>query len=232
MKSKYFRLILLHCMFFSALSGCASNLKIPTLNFTSYEDFKAGPKEGVDLVWARMGLNDETRLKRKLAQYDFVIIDRIYVLTSEDNPLDDAQITELTTYLQQRLKEKITPFKPVVEELQENTLRLSIAISNVETPNPILAITSSLLPVGLGISTISKIVTGEHTNIGSASIELLASDANTNKPIFAAIDKQTGNKDLFTMIDPLDDAKDAINWWVERLGKTFKGQLKDPISKK
>ncbi len=106
-----------------------------------------------------------------------------------------------------------------------NSLRLSIAISNVETPNPILAVTSSLLPVGLGISTISKITTGEHTNVGSATIELLASDANTDKPLFAAIDREAGNKDLSTMIDSLDDAKDAINWWVDRLGQTLVGQF-------
>lgn len=217
--------ILLPLLLSGFIFGCASNNPRPSLNFTSYEDFKAGPKDGVDLVWARIGLRDHARLKRKLAQYDSVVIDRIYVLTSENNQLDDQQITELTRYLSARLKQKIAPFKPVVDKPQQDSLRLSIAISNVETPNPILAITSSLLPVGLGISTISKIATGEHTNVGTATIELLASDANTDMPLFAAIDRKTGNKDFLTMIDSLDDAKDAINWWVTRLGNTLDGQF-------
>ena len=38
----------------------------------------------------------------------------------------------------------------------------------------------------------------------------------------AAIDRQAGNKDISTMIDSLDDAKGAINWWVDRLGVTLK----------
>lgn len=58
--------------------------------------------------------------------------------------------------------------------------------------------TSTLLPVGLGISSVSKVVTGEFTNAGS--------------------------KDFCTMIDSTDDAKDAINWWVERLGSTLRGE--------
>nr|WP_245621545.1 DUF3313 domain-containing protein [Enterovibrio calviensis] len=207
------------------LSGCTSSHLPSATNFTSYEDFQAGPEGGVDLVWARIGLRDAERLKRKIAQYDAVVIDRIYVLTNEENALSDDQITELTTYLSNRLKNKITPYKPVVDVPTANSLRLSIAISNVETPNPILAVTSSLLPVGLGISTISKITTGEHTNVGSATIELLASDASTDKPLFAAIDREAGNKDLSTMIDSLDDAKDAINWWVDRLGQTLEGEF-------
>ncbi|PML81556.1 DUF3313 domain-containing protein [Enterovibrio norvegicus] len=207
------------------LLGCASGNRIPATSFTTYEDFRAGPEGGVDLVWARVGLRTEARLKKKLAQYDSVVIDRIYVLTSEDNALDDDQINELTAYFIARLKEKITAYKPIVDTPGENSLRLSFALSNVETPNPILAVTSSLLPVGLGISTISKITTGEHTNVGGATVELLVSDAKTDRPLFAVIDRETGNKDLATMIDSLDDAKDAINWWVERLGKALDGNF-------
>ncbi len=86
--------------------------------------------------------------------------------------------------------------------------------SNVETPNPILAVTSSVLPFGLLMSTISKVTTGEHTNVGSASVRLLVSDAQEGTPLFAAIDREAGNKDFSTMIDSLDDAKDAINYWM------------------
>lgn len=34
--------------------------------------------------------------------------------------------------------------------------------------------------------------------------------------------KFTSYKDLSTMIDSLDDAKDAINYWVERFGDTLR----------
>jgi len=204
----------------TTLFGCASGIGQRATKFTSYEDFRKGPEGGVDLVWARIGLRSEDRLREKLAEYDSMIIDQVFVVTDEQN-LDKEQITELSEHMLMRLKEKVSPYKKIVTEPSETTLRLSIAISNVETPNPILAVTSSVLPFGLAISTISKVTTGEHTNVGSASVELLLSDSKTGKPLIAAIDRQAGNKDLSTMVDSLDDAKDAIDYWVDRLGVTL-----------
>ncbi|KII76175.1 DUF3313 domain-containing protein [Vibrio renipiscarius] len=202
------------------LSGCASGPLTRATTFTSYEDFSQGPEGGVDLVWAKIGLRDADRLHKKLAQYDSVVIDQIVVLSEEDR-LSKAETQELADYFVSQITQKVKPYKPVVDQPTGQSLRLSIALSNVETPNPILAVTSSVLPFGLAISTLSKVTTGEHTNVGSASVELLVSDAKNNKPLFAAIDRQTGNKDFSTMIDSLDDAKDAMDYWVDRLGVTM-----------
>ncbi len=200
--------------------GCSQGPVVKATKFTSYEDFTQGPEGGVDLVWAKFGLRDPQRLQQKLAQYDSIIIDQVFVVTDE-NSIDDQEVKELTRYLVDRIKHTISPYKRVVDTQSDTTLRLSIALSNVETPNPILAVTSSVLPFGLAISTISKVTTGEHTNVGSASVELLVSDSKNGQPLFAAIDRQSGNKDFSTMIDSLDDAKDAINFWIERLAVTL-----------
>lgn len=202
------------------LSGCAGHHVPKHARFTSYSDFRPGPENGVDLVWARIGLRDADRLKRKLARYDSVVIDQVLIVSSDDLQ-GNEQVDEITQYLIDAISKKINHYKPVVQKPTKNSLRLSIAISNVKTPNPILAVTSSILPYGLAISTIKKVVTGEHSNVGEATIELLVSDANTHRPLFAAIDREAGNKDFSTMIDSLDDAKDAIDWWVERLGVTL-----------
>ncbi|KOO15388.1 hypothetical protein AKJ18_10340 [Vibrio xuii] len=202
------------------VAGCAGGPIQRATKFTTYEDFQPGPKGGVDLVWARLGLRDADRLQSKLNEYDSVVIDQVFVL-AEEGTLEQDEIQELTDYMLSRLEEKISVHKAIVDEPNGRSLRLSIALSNVETPNPILAVTSSVLPFGLAMSTISKVATGEHTNVGSASVELLVSDAQDGTPLFAAIDREAGNKDFSTMIDSLDDAKDAINYWVERLGVTL-----------
>lgn len=202
------------------VAGCAGGPIQRATKFTTYEDFQPGPKGGVDLVWARLGLRDADRLQSKLDEYDSVVIDQVFVL-AEEGTLEQDQIQELTDYMVSRLEQKISLHKAIVDEPNGRSLRLSIALSNVETPNPILAVTSSVLPFGLAVSTISKVATGEHTNVGSASVELLVSDAQDGTPLFAAIDREAGNKDFSTMIDSLDDAKDAINYWVERLDVTL-----------
>ncbi len=71
----------------------------------------------------------------------------------------------------------------------------------------------------------AKVVTGEHTNVGSATIEMMISDANSGDPIVAVIDRRAGAKDLSTMVDSTDDARDAVDWWVERIGSTLRGEL-------
>ncbi|MEF1307090.1 DUF3313 domain-containing protein, partial [Vibrio owensii] len=174
-----------------------------------------GPEGRVDLVWARDDIKDAQTLKAVLDKYDSVLVDRVFVVV-KDAELDDESINELSDYMVMRLKEKISTNKRIMDEPSDSTLRLSIAISNVETPNPILAVTSSVLPFGIGVSTISKLTTGEHTNVGEATIELLVSDSKTAEPIFAVIDRHVGDKDLDNIVDGLSGAKDAIDWWVNR----------------
>lgn len=204
-------------------AGCANNHKIlKPKTFETFEDFRPGPKDGVDLVWAKRGIFNQRSLQRKMAQYDSIIYDQVYIVLDKEKSdhLSDDEMIEIKNYFIHQLKSLNTVLK-VVEKPQSKTLRVTIAMTNVQTPNPILAITSSVLPVGLGISTISKVLTGEHTNVGSASMEILISDATTGEPIIAAIDRKSGNKDLGTMIDSSDDIKDAINWWVKRLSLTL-----------
>lgn len=204
-------------------TGCASNHQIlKPKTFETFEDFRPGPEDGVDLVWAKRGIFNQRSLQRQLSQYDYIIYDQVHIVLDKQKSdhLSDDEIIEIKKYFINQLKSLNTTLR-VVEQPQLKTLRVTVAITNVQTPNPILAITSSVLPVGLGISTISKVLTGEHTNVGSASMEILVSDAITGEPIIAAIDRRAGNKDLSTMIDSSDDIKDAINWWVKRLSLTL-----------
>ena len=205
------------------LLGCANQRHNTQTQFVSYSDFRPGPENGVDLVWASPEIRSIADFRQTIANYDSVILDNIYVVIDEKtNDLTDNQINEITQYAKQQLTMRISKYKKIVSIPTETTLRISFALSNVETPNPILAFTSTVLPIGLGISAISKITTGEHSNVGKATAELLISDAITNKPIAAAIDSQAGEKDFSTMIDSLDDSKDAINYWIERLIHSFK----------
>ncbi|GIU19598.1 hypothetical protein TUM3792_17330 [Shewanella sp. MBTL60-007] len=195
--------------------------------FSSFDDFRPGPDGGSDLIWAQPRIKSLQDLRQILNEYDKVIVDQAWLVlddkTRYDN-LDEQEIIQVSQYLVSKIKDKASQRFELVTEPDDNTLRVSVALTNIETPNPILAVTSSILPVGLGISSISKVVTGEHTNVGSATIELMISDAKTAQPIVAVIDRKAGSKDLSTMIDSTDDAKDAIDWWVERLGKTLRNE--------
>ncbi|GGI92947.1 lipoprotein [Shewanella hanedai] len=217
------------CVMLLMLSGCGVIQDYrQSQMFSTFDDFRPGPDGGSDLIWSKRGIKSISDLNGILKEYDSVIVDQVWLVlddkTRYDN-LSEQEIVEVSEYLIKKIREKASTRFKLVDTPQEKTLRISIALTNIETPNPILAVTSSILPFGLGISTISKVVTGEHTNVGSATIEMMISDATTGAPIVAVIDRKAGSKDLSTMIDSTDDARDAIDWWVERIALTLKGQV-------
>lgn len=186
--------------------------------FSTFDDFKPGPKDGADLIWTAPAITDHETLKRILASYDNIMLDRVRIIMHKESTtvLSDTEIQRLSDYMAGELKPKLLNHYDIVGKSLKNTLRLTIVLTNIETPNPILAVTSSILPMGLGISIVSKIVSGDHTNVGYATIEMLIRDANTNEPLLAVIDRRSGDKDLGTIFDSTDDVEDAIRWWVNK----------------
>ena len=98
-----------------------------------------------------------------LDEYDNIIVDQAWLVlddkTRYDN-LDDTDIVAVSDYLISQIKLKASQrFNVITQtELEQatradegtKTLRVSVALTNIETPNPILAVTSSILPFGLG----------------------------------------------------------------------------------
>ncbi|QIZ78240.1 DUF3313 domain-containing protein [Ferrimonas lipolytica] len=221
-----FRLLLISTLIF--FSGCTSlNQNLRPQSFNSYEDFWPGPEGGVDLVWATRDLRTKTAVTQKLLSYDNVIIDRVWLVLDKEANYDNishGEVKALADYLIEQLERRISKSFTVVKQPTEKTFRISLAITNIETPNPILTVTSSILPFGIGISAVSEVVTGEPTNVGAATIELKVSDAISDKPLFAAIDNKSGEKRLSGIFDSTSDVRDAIDFWVDRLGHTLKDE--------
>ncbi|TKB53984.1 DUF3313 domain-containing protein [Ferrimonas aestuarii] len=213
-------LVVLAAMMLSACSSTAVVDEKPVM-FESFDDFRPGPDGGVDRVWANERYKTRKQFDDELSQYNDVRLDRVWVVVDESNPLSDDQVEALTHYLTDALEQRMADHVKAHPQKQasdpKKTLSLSLAITNIETPNPILAVTSSVLPFGYGISNLAKVTTGEYTNVGSATIELLARDGDSGEALFAAIDHRQGDKDFGEIIDSVDDIKDAIDWWVDRI---------------
>ncbi len=68
-------------------------------------------------------MRDATRLKEKMDEYDSVVIDRVMVVVQESE-LDDEEINELTTYMVDQLKARISPVKKIVDQPGEKNTSL------------------------------------------------------------------------------------------------------------
>jgi len=207
-------------------AGCVAEkvtLKKPKM-FASLEDYKSGPKGGVDLVWSAKRIRDAETLKTTLQRYDSLILDQTWLVVDKESArnLDDEQILTTSRHMLHELKARLGHGFKLVDTPTENTLRLSVAMTNIETSLPILAVTSRLLPPGSTASTVSKIAIGEHINTGRVIVELLVSDARSREPLVAVIDKQFDHQNLGTMIESPNAAKEPISLWADRLWITLR----------
>ena len=158
-----------------------------------------------------------------------MIIDPVWINYANPEAYEDIETKELMALSDQfhlAIENAMAKRFKIVSEPRGKTIRLSIALTGVETPNRFLATTSTVMPIGLAISTISNLTTGDHTNVGVTSMELVAMDAITGKTLFAAKDRRSGNKDLGTIMDPLDDASDAFKWWSKHFEAVVLGMEK------
>lgn len=212
-------LVLAHC------AGCAaqkSTVQEPVI-FAALEDFKLGPEGGVDLVWSNKRISDAETLKTTLQKYEGLMLGPTWIALDKESfrNLEDKQILEMVRYMVKGIQTRLGHEFKLVETPDENTLRLHLAMTNLETAQPILAMVTDLLPVGSETATVSKIIAGEPTKGGRITVELLINDAKTNEPLLAAIDKNFSTEALITMMASEEKMKEATTLWTDRLWITL-----------
>ena len=207
-------------------AGCSapkSNLQEP-LMFTAFDDFKRGPEGGVDLVWSTKRISDAQSLKTVLQKYDSLLVDQTWVAVDKATSLtlNDEQIRDMSKRMVKAIQTRLGQGFKLVETANEKTLRLKIALTNLETPTPILSVTNRLSTIDSEPSRVTTMVAAEQANIGSITVELLVSDGKTDEPLVAAIDKRFTTKPIGMTITAKDGAKESIALWAERLWITLR----------
>lgn len=207
-----------------AFSGCKTTSEDEPSGFlTSYSGFRPGPEGTVDRIWVPQTVASRDGFSASLEGYDKVIIDPIWTSMRDDDSFDGVdpkQLHELVTLFRKDLVQALAPAYPVVEDPAPGVMRLSIALTGIESPSRFSSIVG-FTPGGLAISAVSRLATGEGTGVGSATMESLATDSMTGDTLFAVIDHRAGTKGLEVIEDPLSDAKKAFKWWATRLRKTL-----------
>ncbi|MCL9773799.1 DUF3313 family protein [Vibrio methylphosphonaticus] len=171
-------------------------------------------------VWLPAEYSDQTLLKEKFSTYSNFYIEPTR-LEVQDSEFSEQELREFADYLESEAQITLTRYKVPAFSPQANGLTVQFAISNVATPNSILATTSSVLPIGLAISYASMLTTGEHTNVTTARIEVLISDSQTKEPLFSAIDITAGEKSLDNILEPEEEIKNILRGWVNKLEQTL-----------
>ena len=99
---------------------------------------------------------------------------------------------------------------------EEGTMRLQMAIIDADKSKVVRNVTSTVLPVGVGISLVKYAATGKQTGVGEIPPEFKVSDAMTGELMGAALDKRVGGKDITGTFDTWHHADAALKYWAQR----------------
>ena len=202
--------IVIMCFALTVAIGCTTKQVRHSGFLENYPEFKSGPKGGADLVYLKEGVDFRV--------YNKIMMDHVVFYFSDDSRykgIHPEELSEFSETFHNAVVESLGDAYPLVDEPGPDVMRLRIAITDVVANKPGMGAISTVMPIGLALSTIKKGVTGTHTGVGRASIEVEILDSVTNERIGAAIDMRPGGKiEGFTKWGAV---KGAFKFWAKRL---------------
>lgn len=131
----------------------------------------------------------------------------------DETPKEDLQ--RLANNFDQMIVNEFGKDYEIVEEPGPRTLRIQVALTNIEQSAGAVDVITAALPVGFAISTAQEFVTGKPLLVGEVSGEVKISDARTGQILLMAIDRRLGGKTIQKNIDTWDDANKILELWAK-----------------
>jgi hypothetical protein len=193
--------------------GCAAQ-KMDVKNYSGflgdYSKLGPGPEGGVAERYIKPGVD--------FKQYNKIMMDQVRFYFKDDaadKGIDADEMKELANSFDRAVVDALGDAYPLVAKPGPNVMRLRVAITDVELPNRTINAISTVLPVGLAISTVKSGVTGKGTGCGEVSMEFQILDAQTNQVLAAGVDRRSGGK--IDSMSKFGTAEDAFKFWSQRL---------------
>jgi hypothetical protein len=109
-------------------------------------------------------------------------------------------------------------------------MKIKLAITDADSSETALNTISTVMPIGLALSSLKRVVTGSDSFVGEAQCEIDIRDSFTETRLAAAVDRRIGTKALRSKFGGWNDAKEAFDFWATqirtRLQEAREGKLK------
>ena len=201
------------------LSGCASTYQQRSVKGSGFlSDYSQLKDRGGDT--AMLSYIDP---KANFRAYNKIMLEpvRAYVSGKDSSiaKLSKGDQQKLLNYFDASLREQLKKDYALVNQPGPGVLRVRVAVTEATGSSVVLDTVSTVLPIGLALSSVAAIATGEHLSVGTIGAECEGLDSMTNKRIFAAVDARVGRKITFRFdkFSKWHSAKDAFDFWAEQL---------------
>ena len=202
--------IIIICFALSVATGCTTKQVKHSGFLKNYPEFKSGPKGGADFVYLKDGVD--------FSVYNKIMMDHVVFYFSDDSGdkgIHPEELSKFSETFHKAVAESLGDAYPLVDKPGPDVMRLRIAITDVVANKPGMGAISTVMPIGLAFSTIKKGVTGTHTGVGRASIEVEILNSTDNERIGAAIDMRPGGK--IEGFSKWGAVEGAFKFWAKRL---------------
>lgn len=187
-----------------AIVSCSSQTD-PTGFLKDYSKLETGPFFA-DLAWVSPSAN--------FSQYDSVIIDPIYMLGERAAKLPADERNNLATYLHNGFVKRMSQRMRIVDTPGPKTLRLRLAIADIDAASPKINTVTTIVPVGRLLSETQRLTTGTQKFAGSAVMEAEFLDASTGTVLAAGVDRKFGKKRIRTSTTKWGEVEKIFDTWA------------------
>ena len=194
------------------LGGCARTKRARDVKYSGYMIDasilrEGGPDEGLYVY--RNEKADWPSYSKMLL--DPVVVARKAELNKQGTPLEDLQRMADNFYV--IFYKELGKDYEMVTKPGPRTLRVQIALTDLEKSWAVTDTVTTVIPVGLAISAGKEFITGKPAFVGEASLEIKVTDARTGELLAAGIDRRVGGKTIKGNVDSWDDVTKIFELW-------------------
>ncbi len=201
------------------MSGCASTYQQRSVKGSGFlSDYSQLKDRGGDT--AMLSFVDP---KANFRAYDKILLEPVRAFAANKGSsmanLSKEKQQHLVNYFDAALRNTLKKDYALVSQPGPGVLRVRVALTEATGSKVLLDTVSTVLPIGLALSSVKALATGEHLNVGTVGAECEGLDSLTNKRLFAAVDARVGRKitGKFDKFSRWHAVEDACDFWAAQL---------------
>ncbi|NIS83377.1 MAG: DUF3313 family protein [Anaerolineales bacterium] len=193
---------------------------------------KTKPRSGFLHDYSKLTANDPMKIVEWIyikedtdwKSYNKVMLDDVVFFIAQDAEYKGFEAKELASLGEAFCKAFIMNLAGATEFTDEpgpGVLRIRLAVTNLKPTKSLASTVTTVVPVGLALSTVAKGVTGSHIGMGSVAVEAELLDSQSGEVLAAMIDEKMGKKyKVLKSTSKWGHVIDIFNKW----GQTFRAR--------
>jgi len=175
-----------------------------------YKQLTPGPEGGAKLRWVKPGAD--------LSKYNSFMVDSVVFYLADQSEYKGIDPQVMKDLADSFNKELVAAFKdkyPIVADPGPDVARIKIAITNIERSQPGVSAITSIIPVGIAVSVVTRGATGGWAGSGETCAEFMVLDSESNEALVMAVDQQQAA--FASRFSNYGSAEDAFKFWSARI---------------